>query len=122
MVRLYKPEDYETVAGWWKEWGWPPILEGHLPKIGVIVDGKAAAWLYQTDSDVAFLEWFVTSKEREGREEAKSAVIQALTGIAKELGYKSVFSFVRNQHLIKTFQRNDYELCDEQMSILVRNI
>jgi hypothetical protein len=103
-VRLYEPSDYETVKAWWIEWGWQPVPEASLPQIGAIIDGKAAAWLYQTDSNLAIIDWFITSKDKEGREEAKQTIIEGLTNAARRLGYGAVITFVRNPHLIKSFE------------------
>lgn len=121
-MRLYQPSDYETVKQWWIDWNWQPVPEHALPNIGAIIDGKAAAWLYQTDSSIAIIDWFISSKDKEGREEAKIAIIEGLSGIAKELGYQSVITFARNPHLIKTFENCGFHGRDDNLTNLGRSL
>lgn len=121
-MRLYTQADYPAVCEWWQAWGWQPVPEHALPKIGAIIDGRAAAWLYQTDSSIAIIDWFITSKEKTGREEAKRAIIEGLSGIAKEQEYKAIMTFLRHPSLIKTHKESGFCVTDNNVCILTRSL
>ena len=123
MIRLYTPSDYATVCGWWDEWGWPRIPQSSLPRIGAITEA-ACAWLYQTDSDCALIEWYITNprlrkNERKGIIEP---IVEQLCKTAKTLGYSNVISMVRNPHLLKTLNGVGFAPEDRNMTLTVRSL
>lgn len=122
-LRLYRPGDYPTVKQWWEEWGWQPVPEHALPPVGALVEDIACAWLYRTDSSIAIIDWFVTNKQaRDGRQEAKAAIIHALSDIARHQGFQSVITFVRNPHLLKSFEDAGFEGKDTGITNLGRSL
>lgn len=109
IVRLYEPEDYEMVRGWWIDWGKAPLHPACLPKIGAIVevDGDAvcAAWLYQTDSKLAWVEGCISNRNaRKRRKEALSLLADFLCAVATKRGFAGVTCAVNNRHLAKVLR------------------
>lgn len=122
MIRLYTEKDYPIVKKWFESWGWPAIPESSLPSIGAIND-IAAAWLYQTDSDIALVEWFVTDRSaKDGREEAKQEIIDFLTKTAERLGFNTALTFVRNPNLIASFGNNGFVNADNNVKIMIKEL
>jgi hypothetical protein len=122
-IRLYNHnQDYDTICRWFAAWGWPAIPQESLPKIGAIND-IAAAWLYQTDSDIALIEWFVTDKDaKDNREEAKQDIISFLTVAANRMGFKNVLTFIRNPNLIRSFEKNGFFITDNNVKIMTKGV
>lgn len=123
MVRLYQKSDYPTVCQWWDEWKWPRIPEDSLPRIGAITE-NACAWLYQTDSDVCLIEWYITNPRlrKEQRAGILEPIVEQLCKTAKALGYQNVMSMVRNPHLIKRLNGINFSSEDENMTLMVRRL
>ena len=63
-----------------------------LPKVGFIVEGVAAGWLYQTDSALGIIENFVTNPEAPARRRwvAVDELATALERHAKSLGIQAL--------------------------------
>lgn len=118
-VRPYKREtDYPTLAQWWnahKEWTAIPV--DILPEIGAVVEGVCAGFLYRTDSKIAWIEWIISNPESEPAVRARGLdlVIEALLGIAKDLGFVSVFSAVKHPKLLERYKQFNFIETDRDM-------
>lgn len=123
MVRLYTRDDYKTVCEWWDAWGWPRIPESSLPRIGAINE-SACAWMYQTDSDCALIEWYITNPalRKEKRQGILEPIVEQLCKTAKTLGYSNVMSMVRNPHLLKRLDALGFMPEDKNMTLTVRSL
>jgi hypothetical protein len=107
-------EDYEMVCKWWKDWNWPIMAMNFLPTTGLIVSNEeknlCAAWLYITDSDFCIIDWFISNKKA-SKEERKGSVeflIEKLSEKAKDFGFKTIFTWTKNQILIKKLENFGY--------------
>lgn len=69
-----------------------------LPKIGYIVPGLAAGFLYQTDSDFILLDGFITNPltDKGERDIALDAITGALLEDAEMLKVKSIVVFTKH--------------------------
>lgn len=93
MVRLFdKDKDYVTIAKWWIDHDQIPYPINLLPNIGFIADELVVGFLYQTDSNVCFIESVVSKKDsnKEERQAALDKLATALIEAAKEMKYKKV--------------------------------
>ena len=117
------------VHEWWEGWGWDKMPPNFLPEIGAVAYNDddipvAAAWLYQTDSAIAIIDWYVTSPKIRGK--ARNGYIEEITkrlcGIAKELGFLQAYTFVRNPHLIKRLEKEGFTLTDKDVNIYIRRL
>ena len=81
-----------------------------------------AAFLYQTDSSIAILDWYITSKDVRGKQ--RNGIIEAaisfLCGAADALGFTSVISFARNRHLMNRMAQSGFELRDKDINLFTR--
>ncbi len=92
-VRRYHLDDFKEVAEWGKGWGftYEPDL---FPKVGFIVPGVAAYFLYATDSAVCYLEHMVSNPKTFGRERdlALKMVVEAILEEAAKRGYRVAYA------------------------------
>jgi len=97
-LRRYTDADYSTVSNWYKRRDLNPIPQKELPKLGFIVPNIACSYLVQTDSNIAFLDGFISNPAvtHEERVKALAKIDKALIDAAQELGYKKIF--VMTQH------------------------
>lgn len=122
MHRAFEEKDHKTLCSWWRKRGWPELPLAMLPNVGVIVEEKAAAFLIQTDTAVAWLEWIVSDPEAENTGEAVSEAIHILTKVAKELGFAVVMTSINNKRLEQRFENEGYVAQDVDMTNMVRRL
>ncbi|HUV84687.1 MAG TPA: hypothetical protein VMV86_03210 [Methanosarcinales archaeon] len=131
--RLLEEGDYEnTLVKWWKDWRWAePPAKDSLPQdglCGVMVskDGVniCAGFIFLTNSKTAWCEYIISNFEykEDDRGAAVEYLIDTLSVIAKEKGYKYIFTSLNNEVLIKRYERSGYLVgskgCTEMIKIL----
>ncbi len=96
-VRRYFPEDFPTIKEWGAEHG-AEYSPDQFPKVGFMVDGVAAFFLYQTDSTCCWLENMVSKKDvdKSVRNIALELIIDAIIEEAKSLGFKVAYASTSN--------------------------
>jgi len=91
-IRIFKPEDYTQLTGWFKhrEMNVPP--QDFLSSMGYIVDNVAAGFIYTTNSCVAIIDTYITNpdSDKKDRDIALDWITIHLTAYAKNGGYKIV--------------------------------
>lgn len=127
-IRELKEEDYSTLCDWWKWHRFPiPPME-ILPDNGlgglmVEVDGIdiCAGFLYLTNSKICWIEYIVSnpSYREENRKEVIKTLIERLSEIAKNLGFKVVYSSVVNENLLKTMEELGFNVSKSNSTVLV---
>jgi len=140
VFNIHKPDQrdkyYPIVEKWWKDWKWPPIGYEFLSTVGVIVKHNdkyvCAGWLYQTDSLMCVSDFFISSKDRGLdkiiRKEAIKELLLKIEAIAKNMGFRSVYTSVKNPNLIKTMLELDYGKDstdgkgDQDMTVFIKKI
>ncbi len=103
----YVPEKHFAEILRWFELFNESMTPDALPQTGYIVPGKAAGFLYRTDSSLAWVESLIASKEvpKEERSRALDAVVLALCREAKRLGFKTVLGSTQLEAVVKRAQR-----------------
>ena len=108
---MFKPSDYPMVCKWWESWGWPAIQLGDLPETGLIVSNGGvdiyAAFLYKTDSNICWFDWFVGNKEatKEQRAGGLEFLVEGGRALAETMGYKKLFSSVRAPSVMNALEK-----------------
>ena len=99
MVRLYTEQDHSEVSKWWSAHNMPAIPKMALPKVGFMVQGVAAGFLYQTDSSVAFIENFISNPESDWatRQTALDDITNSILRYAISHGFKQVVALTTSQ-------------------------
>lgn len=122
--RLVTELDYPMLYRWWLEHKFPPPPLEALPKVGVIVEDCAAGFIYQTDSCIAWLEWIVVDPtcDKIKRRQALDGLVKELSQLAKEKGYKTLFSSSVHPGLIERLKQAGFMVGDNNTTQLIRNI
>lgn len=132
MEKSLKIEPYELgrhypeLAEWWRAHGWKAPLPPKLSRlIGLVCsDDKtrhAAAWLYETSSSWAILEFLVVNPASPLRRrfEATKFVVSKVQEIAKAQGYDDVVTFTESSGLIRLYERLGFRVGDRNLTSLI---
>lgn len=116
--RTLNESDYDdTLVKWWKDWRWTPPPRDMLPQDGVcgIMVSKGnidvcAGFIYLTNSKTAWVEYIISNFEykEKDRKEAIELLIETLSLIAKDKGCKYIYTSLKNELLIKGYERCGY--------------
>ena len=99
------------LVNWWNFWKFPVPPITSLPLNMIVIYNKdiplAAGFIYQTDSDIAWLEWIVASHtaKKEERSKALDLLIDSGKVAAQMLGHSVVFTCSKNQSLSHRLKR-----------------
>jgi hypothetical protein len=90
----------------------------------IAVNGKEdiyAAFLYKTDSDICWFDWFVGNKEakKENRKGGLNFLIKEGATIAKQMGFSKVFCSVRHESVTKALSTEGFIETDKNMTNFV---
>jgi len=107
LVRDFDNEkDLEVINGWLTARSQRALKKSELPKIGMIFDNVLAGFLYQTDSDMCFIENVVSNPKAKNK--AVSCAVDFLTArfivTAKDIGKPKVFMFSKTRSITKRAQ------------------
>lgn len=123
-IRRYDPSDFETLKAWWDRHGFAGMQPEMLPRIGFVVEGICAGFVYQTDSAWALFEWVVSNpeSEKESRRAGLDLLIEAAIHESRELGFKLLFSTIKHPALIKRYENHGFIATDRDQVSLVRSL
>lgn len=112
MRQIEIEQDLSTINHWMKGHDKRGFVAEELPTIGFIVDGVAAAFLYQTDSSVGILENFVSNPEATPKQVAKALdlIIAELKRAASREGIAQLLVFSKVRSIGKRISRLGFEL------------
>jgi hypothetical protein len=93
-IRYVREEHFEQIREWFR-FRKEDIVPKALPENGFIIPGKAAGFLYRTDSSVAWIENLIAAPDlsREERNQAVDAIVAAVVERAKELGFDVLLGY-----------------------------
>lgn len=124
-VCAFNPDvHYIEICSWWKFHNWPSIPLSALPKNGIVViaDGvmAVAGWIYQTDSDICLLEWFIANPKvrRFKRSESIDCLLRVAKDAAKKMGFKTIFTTAKNESLIGRMEKSGFSIGERSMTNL----
>lgn len=109
-MKRFTFNDLPEMNGWYERHGKPPVDFPSLPGFGLIEEGRAAGFLYMTDSTLGLLEGFVTNPEapREERSAALEKILHALMDEASRLGVKTLVGLCGAETIVKLGLRNGF--------------
>jgi hypothetical protein len=103
----YVPElHFDSIKGWLQLWN-ESMTQDALPQTGFIIPGKAAGFLYRTDSSVALIENLVAAPgmSREERTGYVDAIVAAICKEAARLGFKLLLGYTQLDAVVKRAER-----------------
>ena len=95
-MRDYKESDYKDLQKWMEGFGQKMMPSNFLPKLGLIIEGKACGFIQQTDSDVCYLDTLIANPDEEHDEALDEIVVELLKRV-KENGYKVVIGLSKRK-------------------------
>ena len=109
-IRPLVETDYDAIlVGWWNDWGMEAPIRDILPENGsggvMVLDGEipiCAGFLYSNNSNTAWINWIVSNKaynKKTERRDALNVLIDTLTNISRNLGYKYAYALISNNSL-----------------------
>lgn len=115
-IRPLIDEDYETIlCKWWSDWGWESPQKDFLPHNGkgglIVFDGDipiCAGFIYTTNSQVAWVDWIVSSKTYRKKPQRKNAIewlIVSLENLAKRTGHTYIYALIKHKGLIGVYEK-----------------
>lgn len=117
-ARLLTEGDYDILVDWWKWWRFGVPAKDSLPHDGlgglmISKDGVdiCAGFIFLTNSKTAWCEYIVSNpdmRDRELRDKAIILLINTLSEIAKDKGYKYIYTSLKNKPLIEKYQKCGY--------------
>lgn len=92
-ARRYHPRDWDLIKSWGAEWG-AEYEEALFPTVGFLVENIAAYFLYQTDSNVCYLENLISKKSASAEEKSQAfkLLIDAILKEAADLGFTVAYA------------------------------
>ena len=122
MVKRVQDADLEEILGWFEARG-IPMEPDYLSPTGFIVPGKAAGFIFSTDSNFVIFECFVGNPEitSEERQQALRQIVPVMIQEAKEMGYKQVYGFAVSKTMINIGYENDFRFV-ETCSTIARDL
>ncbi|AGO48857.1 hypothetical protein Phi46:3_gp113 [Cellulophaga phage phi46:3] len=122
-TRLLENSDYKTLVTWWGQNRFPspnfddlPTVNGELQGVMVYFEDVEICAGFIIDTTIkngAMIEYIVANfdiKDRIIRKDALVMLINKLSELGKLIGKKYVFTSVKNQNLIKSFEDSGFNV------------
>lgn len=127
-IRIVTEDSYKSVlCKWWADWRWTAPSFDMLPSTGVIVsiDGNdiCAGFLYQTDSKMAWVEYIISNfeyKDRENRKKAIEFLINVLSELGKDNGFKYLYTSLKSKSLIERYANCGFITGDDNCQEMIK--
>lgn len=121
----FKPElHFEEIKDWSKDRGLGMVPKELLPKTGRIVPGVCAAFLYLTDSKVAFLENMISNPQTDKAlaSEALDLCVKAIEQDAKESGVSLIWSSTCIPQVMKRAESLGFQVQTRVYKLILKGI
>jgi hypothetical protein len=130
-LRQLSPDDYDAyLYKWWTDWGWQPPAKEFLPENGagglIVEENKTpvcAGFIYVTNSQVAWVDWIISNKEYNNKENRKKAIdllIESLTNVCKMNGNKYVYALIKHKNLMEVYKKHGYIVGDQYNQEMIK--
>lgn len=122
IVRPFTTDDYDMMVRWYKHRDLrPPQLE-MLPKIGFIVPGIAATFLYMMENNLSWSDGTITNlnASRSERQEAIVKLFEEIEKAAKAAGIKYILSSTKLPVMVEYAKNAGWKVNEGSTSILKR--
>lgn len=105
-IRFVPELHFEQINSWLRFWD-GAMTQDMLSQTGFIIPGKAAGFLYRTDSSLAFIENLVAAPgmSREERTGYVDAIVSAICAEAARLGFKVLLGYTQLDAVVKRAER-----------------
>ena len=120
LVKEYGIEDYDMIKQWYEAHGMVAPDPDCFPRIGAVVEGVAAGFLFQTDSKIGLLENYISNPEAGPRERdtALNLITQILIETGRQIGLKSIAGFTSVPAIAKRAVKNGMTLDEKTYQLI----
>lgn len=120
----YVPElHFAQVQEWLQFWN-DAVTPETLPQTGFIIPGKAAGFLYRTDSSLAMIETLVAAPglSKEERSEAVDLVVAAISEESARLGFQVLVGYTQLDAVVKRAERHGFIYVDGGFHVIAKRL
>ena len=132
-IRNTEVDDYKQFCEWWSWFRFPAPPLDMLPNNGndgiVVIHNNidvCAGFLYATSSPSLFwCEYIVSNpeiKDRIIRKEALKLLIETISKLAKQMGGKIIFTSLKNESLVKSYESCGYVIGSTNTTEMIKNL
>lgn len=123
VVRV-KDSDIQEISCWRAARGKVPFEDGWLPETGFMVPNILAAFVYKTDSKLAFFEGVIASPDttHEERQEALGLVGDAIISWARENGFKYLQGSTAIASVARVSASRGFRVTENKYALLILEI
>jgi hypothetical protein len=107
VKKLYTPYHFNHVQNLFESWG-IKIHETDLPQLGFVND-NAACFIVTTDTKACLIEFLISRKGSETRDQDLDEVVNACLELAQSLGFKKVIAVTAIQKVIERAEKHGFE-------------
>ena len=113
-VIQYNNRHIEEINKWWEHYKYPPPPLHRLSKTGVVFEKSnepiGAAWIYKTDSSIAYLDFAIMKPKLETAlyQELAQIFIPTLETIVRGMGFRTTVVYIRIPVLMRRFEKAGY--------------
>lgn len=124
-VAFYEPGKHaEMVSKWFEAWGFPAHIMAILPSTGYVCEGVCAIFLYETNSNVCFIEGLIRNPEVDERiaNECLDYIGDKIVDYARERGFEHIMSYSQYKAVADRAVKHGFKLNDKTYHCFGRNL
>lgn len=121
VARYFNEEnDMNLLNTWLKDRGLDPIVEGSLPKYGLIVGDVAAGFIRKCEGNFCFLDSVVADPKasKDSRDDALDCLFYQLNKLAYILGFSHVIGYSVNDKTIERSKKFGFKESEHKLMTL----
>lgn len=123
-VLMYDPLKHKNqLIRWNREWKWNYPID-LLPETGVIIEDICAIFLYETNSNLCFVESFICNPTVpvEERDDALDKVVDVLLHLAKEKGFTHIMGYTKHKKVSERAERHGFLVGTDNYKAFYRSL
>lgn len=126
--KLITKKELKEVFEWWNYYGFEPVPETSLPKLGLIVSkdniNLYSCFVYFTDSDIAWVEWVVSNPKApvDKKRGAFEYMMEIIEVILRLKGVAKIFTATNLPQFKNKLKKNQFIETDKDISHFIKNI
>jgi hypothetical protein len=124
-IRFIAEDHMEMVNSWCDKWKMSHFPDGWLPTVGYIVPDVAAAWIYISDSNVAWMENVISNPDSDAAARDKSIddIVRLLESAAKQCGTKWMLGLSDNKDVLaRATDVHGFRVCPRTYNQIIKNL
>lgn len=120
IISIYNPETHqEQLLKWIEQWGLKPSILDMLPSYGLIIEDICAVFLYETNSKVCFMDYFISNKDKPKQltDSGLDLISHVLFQQARQKGYKYIVGNTKHKAVADRSLRHGFTVSEPKYYI-----